>query len=401
MTNPRISIIIPVFNTERYLYQCLASLQAQTFSDFEIIAINDGCSDGSPALLQKFQEKDARIRVIKIANQGAGFARNIGIKEAKGEYLLFLDSDDFFAPRLLEEAYQTIMKYEADIVIFGITEYSEKTQEYVAADNIIQIEHAPYKKAFSYRDMPQYIFNAFQSWPWNKMFRRKFVEENGLEFQNLRRTNDLYFVYCALVTAQRIVVLPANLVYYRKDNATSSQASNHLAPTDFYQALTALQDFLKKKERYPEVKQSFVNMAASGCLYNLKSLKTETSFTVVYDLLKNEAFRKLDIAGQDKTYFFDPEIFAEITAIMTLSSGAYLFNRLESLQSELQKTKKILNLGKSDQPDLFSYKLGRILSFPLRKLRGGIKCIADHGWSYTLRYTFRKLKKPGNFSDKI
>lgn len=123
----KVSIIIPVYNAEKYLGKCLESLLSQTLQEMEIICVDDGSSDGSPEILKRFQERDGRVRILTQENQYAGAARNNGMKEAQGEYLLFLDADDFFENTLLEKVYNQGKKMEADIVLFGAKQYNDKT----------------------------------------------------------------------------------------------------------------------------------------------------------------------------------------------------------------------------------------------------------------------------------
>ena len=119
----KVSIIIPVYNAEKYLGKCLESLLSQTLQEMEIICVDDGSSDSSPEILKRFQERDGRVRILTQENQYAGAARNNGMKEAQGEYLLFLDADDFFENTLLEKVYNQGKKMEADIVLFGAKQY--------------------------------------------------------------------------------------------------------------------------------------------------------------------------------------------------------------------------------------------------------------------------------------
>ena len=122
----KVSVIIPVYNAEKYLEECLDSLLRQTFTDMEIICVDDGSTDSSAEILKRFQEKDRRIRVLFQENQYAGIARNNGMKIAQGEYLLFLDADDFFEDTLLEKIYSQGKKMGADIVLFGAKQYNRK-----------------------------------------------------------------------------------------------------------------------------------------------------------------------------------------------------------------------------------------------------------------------------------
>ena len=124
---PKISIIIPVYNADKYLEACLESIINQTMKDIEILCIDDGSTDNSPIILKKFANLDSRIKVLKQNNLGAAVARNKGIKIASGEYLLFLDADDYFDLRLCDIAYSTIKSVDADVALFGAYKYDETT----------------------------------------------------------------------------------------------------------------------------------------------------------------------------------------------------------------------------------------------------------------------------------
>ena len=119
MHEPLISVVIPVYNVERYLERCLHSVVSQTYSNLEIILVDDGSTDGSPALCDAWAEKDRRITVIHKKNEGLGYARNTGIDCASGTYMCFFDSDDYIAPDTIEQAYAAAAKENADLVLFG------------------------------------------------------------------------------------------------------------------------------------------------------------------------------------------------------------------------------------------------------------------------------------------
>ena len=118
---PLVSVIIPVYNVEEYLRQCLDSVREQTLSDIEIICVNDSSTDGSLSILEEYAKKDPRIQVVTQPNGGAGAARNKGLSMAAGKYLSFLDSDDFFEPDMLELAYKKAEEDKADFVVFDVT----------------------------------------------------------------------------------------------------------------------------------------------------------------------------------------------------------------------------------------------------------------------------------------
>ena len=187
----KVSVIVPVYNTRTYLPQCLDSLCGQTLKEIEILCIDDGSTDGSAEYLEEAAKRDGRIRVFRENNTGAGAARNIGLLEAKGAYLAFLDSDDFAEPQMLERMYREAWDAAADICVCQARRWHEDLKIYTDLPGAMREELLPDLQVFSWEDMPDAIFDAFHNWPWNKLFRREFIELEDIAFQELHRTNDL------------------------------------------------------------------------------------------------------------------------------------------------------------------------------------------------------------------
>ena len=211
----KISVIMPLFNAAVYLRESLDSVLQQTFMEFKLICINDASADATGDILAEYQKKDARIQVLtNNEHLGAAYSRNIGIKEAKGEYLSFLDGDDIFEEEMLETAYQAAVEKDAEVVIF---DYKHVPSEVIYEKKVMQHSDVYQKKycrtLFSISDNEPYEFIIWSASPWNKLFNRKFIEENSLEFQNLSSSNDVYFVLMALFLSQKIFVLPDNRVF--------------------------------------------------------------------------------------------------------------------------------------------------------------------------------------------
>ena len=129
---PEISIIVPVYKTERFLSACISSILAQTFTDFELILVDDGSPDSCPALCDAAAAKDSRIRVIHQKNRGLSVARNAGLDAAEGEWIAFVDSDDMLLPQALEKAHSTAEKTGADVVLYGFAFTDENGKDRMA-----------------------------------------------------------------------------------------------------------------------------------------------------------------------------------------------------------------------------------------------------------------------------
>ena len=178
-----VSVIVPVFNCEKYLPQCLLTLQNQTLGDFEVIMVDDGSTDDSNKICSEFQAKDRRFRLYQQNRQFAGAARNLGIVHSRGEYLLFLDSDDFFSRELLEKSYRLAKESNADVCVFGANSFDEQTSEVSLMKEACVRERCPVGQVFSLMDNADHIFDFTTPAPWNKIFRRDFIVEKNIRFQ--------------------------------------------------------------------------------------------------------------------------------------------------------------------------------------------------------------------------
>ena len=366
-TTPLVSFILPVYNVEEYLPECLDSLLRQTMPHIEIICVDDGSTDNSLEILRSYAEKDSRIHVLTQKNQYAGTARNLGMTKATGEYLIFLDSDDFFADTLAEDAYFAAKLNKADVVIFGAMHFDHSKKQFREAPWLFQEKYVPLMEPFNYRNCPNRLYQITTPSPWTKMFRREFVLESGLTFQNVRNSNDLFFVYSALAMAKRIATVSKTLVYYRVGMSTNLQATKKKAPLCFYEAYKALHDKLEEVGLLDKVRQSYVNVVLSGCMHNLRTQKDPEARQLVYDALKNEAFDALELVGYDQDYYYNADFYEEM---MKIVSRRYNYDYLSQLSQQFypqalkkwyyNKTGKILNL---ENPVTYNDKINWIKLF--------------------------------------
>lgn len=345
--NIKVSIIIPIYNGEQFLRECLNSVINQDLKDTEIILIDDGSTDSSLSICQEYAKQDNRITVQTQQNKGSGAARNKGLVLARGKYLSFLDADDFFKPNLLTRLYETAEALNNDIVICDMWHYNNNTKKIEDIKETINKEYIPQKEVFNYKDFPEHIFNCFQNWAWNKLFNTQFIKENNIKFQELKRTNDLYFTNCALILANRISFIDEKLIYYRYGTDNSAQSTNQVAPTDFAKAFIKLKDFLEKNKIYETVKQSYINWALSGCLYNIYKLsnypKTQKR---LLNYLVSKGLSQMDITKENKNLIFEKSKYEELNKICSSTINyKNIFQRIFSIKHTIShKTITILGL---------------------------------------------------------
>ncbi len=303
MEKVRVSVIIPVYNAEKYISCCLDSLLAQSMKRLEIICVDDGSTDGSSRILDKYKKKDERIILMHQNHSYAGAARNHGLKYARGEYVVFLDADDFFERDMMEGMYRKAKEHMADLCICGARFYHEQTKEVTKAPWILNAGMVKNREVFTPHDAAEYLYNFVTPAPWNKMFDRKFLIREGLKFQNTKRSNDLYFTYAAMSVAKTITIYRKKPVYYRVGMSTNLQASRHETPQDCIHALLRLKEELIKRGIFKQFERSYINMALSTCLYNLPEEKEREIFL--------NAASRLGIRGRGRKYFYNEKEYEQ------------------------------------------------------------------------------------------
>ena len=298
----KVSVIIPVYNGEHYLRQCLDSVCNQTLREIEIICVDDGSSDSSFQILEEYQRKDDRIRLFQQQNKYAGTARNLGKKHAAGEYLMFWDCDDFFEPDALEKLYTKASCLQADICVCGGNKYFHNTQK--TAPNVSSYLNPKYvlNEVFNRMTNEDYILNFANAVPWNKMFRRQFIENIHLDFQEIRNGNDIYFTQCALVLADRITTVNEGLINYRVNNETSLTGTLSKSPLVPLSAWISVEEKLTELNVFPE--KRFVNKVIGAITALLRNVKEPEPFIETVRFLRNEGLEKLHIKEREEDFYY-------------------------------------------------------------------------------------------------
>ena len=211
-----LSVIIPVYNVEDYLNECLDSVINQTLEDIEIICIDDGSTDNSPDILKEYSKKDKRIKIIIKENGGQATARNLGIKEAQGEYIAFVDSDDFIEPTMFEKLYTKAKDNNLDIAMCKIATYDNQTEE--IKDNVwyymLGVFRDFEKDIFNHKDTKEFTCHIAVT-PYNKIYKTTLLKENNILFPEGLIFEDEKFFYDTYLRAKRVSIVDEFLYYYR------------------------------------------------------------------------------------------------------------------------------------------------------------------------------------------
>jgi len=233
-----ITIVVPVYNTEKYLDRCITSIINQTFKDIEIILINDGSTDNSLKIMYEYASKDDRIKIIDQVNKGLSATRNTGIKAANGRYILHIDSDDWIEPDMCEVMYKKANKYDADIVTSHVYfDYPNKT--------ILKKE--PYKKTGNFNDflMTFTVKRGINS-VWNKLIKRDlYLSHNIKHFEDISLGEDSSALLRLIVFARTIVTV--NKAFYHYDIKTSSMTGNTQKNVlEYLNSLSKVEEFYRQ-----------------------------------------------------------------------------------------------------------------------------------------------------------
>lgn len=287
--SPKISVIIPVYNAEKYLKQCLESVQNQTFTDIEILATDNNSADSSASIIQQFANKDSRFHYLHKIGGRAGGARNEGIKHAAGKYITFLDADDFLAPDTLEKLYNTAEHTQAGIVSCGY--YLTDTQGNVKNTRNIG-------KQFILQEKTDGITALLRAggkigMPYAKLIRKDILDKHNLLFPENLPSEDVAFICTCFILCGTYVHLPEPLYYYRYVPASLSNTTQHQAPKSLFITFAQMRTVLKNLHIYDTLAEEWefrlLNMliggekGGNGALKHLPKKEMKELFSICRD----------------------------------------------------------------------------------------------------------------------
>lgn len=244
-----LSVVSPVYNGGKYLEPFLISVLQQSFPHFELIMVDDGSTDSSIEIIKSYQKKDSRIHLIEQNHKGAGSARNFGLSQAKGQYIIFLDCDDWFNDDFFKTMIDRIEVDQSDIAVCEFFIYNQQTGEteksVISEMGNLKIERT------------NLVFDIFAPNPWTKLYRVSFLKQNQLLFQEIPSCNDWSFAYTSLACAEKISVIREPLVYYRTKTNTSISSQRYKRTKDIVRAVLDLKRQLQLRGLYGCFKSGF------------------------------------------------------------------------------------------------------------------------------------------------
>lgn len=283
MSDPLISVIVPVYNVEPYLDKCVQSIVDQTYRHIEIILVDDGSTDGSPVLCDKWKEIDGRVRVIHQANRGVSCARNTAIRSSAGEIIAFADPDDWLEPKMYETMLRRMQEDNSEIVICAsrrVTENGDTLNVSKTIDGMMDT-----RTALSELIRQRYVKQTI----WSKLYKKEVIE--SIQFAEGRSFEDVLWSYEAIANAGKISSVPDVLYnhFYREGSATTiSYSARNLDALDGYRLSCEL-----IKQRFPELYDDILLAYMGYCFNHLQdALLTHQNHEVIKNIVDRLPYRK-------------------------------------------------------------------------------------------------------------
>ena len=301
---PLVSIVVPAYNAADGIEESLSTLQAQTYDELEIIVVDDGSTDETPAIVRDVAALDSRVSLVEQANQYAGVARNNGLGHAHGEYVLFLDADDLFDPSMVERLVARAEETGADVTICrseGIDIATGETCPLGAS-----LHDRDFSEVRSGRDLRDEMFSFCGGWAWDKLYRTAFVREQRLRFQATRTSNDACFVFTSLMVAERIAFVGDVLVRHRVNNAASLEGSRDKSYGCALDAVEAIGREMGERGLGEDFGRSFDNWKVTFLLWNYSTLSEGPRRSLLKRVV-DELVPTMPDAGDDDYYRYELE----------------------------------------------------------------------------------------------
>ncbi len=386
MSEIKVSVVIPVYNSEPYLEQCLNSVVNQSLKEIEIICVDDGSSDASLEILDHFAQSDKRVKILTQKHENVGAARNYGKSIATGKYLIYWDSDDYFKTDALEKMYEQAEVDQADICVCGGRQYYEDIDIECPWPSYLITKQVP-AKPFNRIENSDYILTFTNIAVWNKLYNRRFLNQKGVEYPKETRGGDAFFTVCNFCLADRITYVDEQLVVYRRTTpgglvSTISQSSKQMV--DVWLRIV---HFLVERDILP--RRSFINKELQWILYVFEHIDDWTAFKETFLYIK-EHLEDLLITLENPVYY-DNDAYPILVnklrdsspedCLIWLKTRYYLLNskgnakrrlenekhkkrahKLEKLEKKLEqetKTKETYRQELKEVKNSRSYKIGK------------------------------------------
>lgn len=302
MKTPKVSIIVPIYNVEDYIGKCLLSIRKQTFKDFEALLINDGTPDGSMEIAQKFAEADKRFIIYNKENGGLSDARNYGLERAKGEYVVFVDSDDYIDNDYIRMLYNECVINNADM--------SCCRYKYHFTDKlVIPVPSGRNKRVLSTDEALDMLIrdNNMQSFAWNKMYRRTLFTDNNIKYP-VMYFEDIATTPRVMFKSNKVALSNKYLYNYVKRSGSILMTMNARKINDYIRSYYIIRDYLEKQGAFGKFKAA------------LRSVSSKVELINVYSILREHIIAH-DVKGAFENLCTNHELFSILNSSSFKASG--------------------------------------------------------------------------------
>ena len=388
MARPKVSVVVPIYNVEKYLRQCLDSIVNQTLKDIEIICVDDGSTDSSPEIIQEYAAKDSRVKVITKPNSGYGNSMNRGFDLAEGEYVGIVESDDYAELDMFEKLYQRAEKNKLDVVKSGYYFYYSVPKERNEKIEIVSKarEGVTFCPATDFR-APMEMVEFFNLKPtiWSAIYRREFIRENNIRFNETPGASfqDSSFNFKVMALAKRVQLTREAFLHYRQDNESSSVNSpgKVFCVCDEYAEMQRFLDtnpvnrgrleFVCKRIKYDTYMWNFERLAPKYKYIFIERAAMEFQ----------DDFEK----GTMNPKYFEDYKWKDVKKLVEDPAVNYTRKALNQPGYTSKAVREIKNS--------YSYKIGKLITFFPRKFLGGIQSVKDDGIIYTFKLGCKKIAR--------
>ena len=364
-SNPKISVIIPVYNASEFLEEAFESVLSQNFSDIELICVNDGSTDNSLEILNKFADKDSRVKVFNQDNAGCGAARNAALDKASGDYIYFFDPDDYILPKTFEKLFKNATRNCSDLVIFKIARF--KDSESIDYSNPGFPLEKEFKNVdfnsftFDYHDVKYYVMNTSFA-PWTKLYKKEFLDKyDDFRFPTDIAFDDAPFHIKSMIRASRISFVPEFLYHYRfNPNGIINTSSNGM---DIFRICDIVEDFLINENCYDEFETEFK-------LFKLTQIKNYmmSTHSDEYFLRAKKELLEMDVSDLKKKYLHTYKLIVSCNTFGEFKIKWDMQLKINELSRKNKQLKKKIKELEELNDSLINSKSWK-LTAPLRNLK--------------------------------
>ncbi|WP_051150929.1 glycosyltransferase family 2 protein [Tatumella saanichensis] len=362
MSAPKITAIITTYNAESYISETLERISEQTLAEIQVIFIDDASDDNTADIIRNKCDSDTRFKLlINDDNHGAGYSRNRGMEFAQGEYVIFLDDDDIYSYEMLERSYNQAKDTGSDIVVFRSNTLDDNNGKITDADWTISRGSLPDTQTFTVSDVRNNFFRSFIWWAWDKLISRDLIIRSGLHFQEIRTSNDLYFVCAIMLQADAISVCDEVLITHKDNRQGSLSNTREQSYQCSLEAIEKLNGFILSSEEYASLRQNYLNYSVDFLSWSLSTLKDWQAYSHFY-LLLQAYFRQYAIAERSEfetTYLADTyeALISSRPEVMLMDLKCRLENDIRHLtQANRESQHQISELTTANQQLHFNHE---------------------------------------------